>query len=158
MYPLGELSLLPMSSSAQNNRIAESRRRFGAARPLVHSPTSPDTSRQALESYLITGWIVPPFHVRTEFARPFLYQRPQVATSDQNDHRNSLQVLTHAVQARLLPAYQRIGIALQLLQFVVNLWTEEIWSRLRLTSDLHGVMKLLLLVKSAACWISPSMS
>lgn len=112
MYPLGELLLLPMSSSAQNNRIAESRRRFGAARPLVHSPTSRDTSRQALESYLITGWIVPPFHIRTGFARPFLYQRPQVATSDQNDYRNIREVLTHAVQARLLPSYQRIGIAL----------------------------------------------
>lgn len=102
-----------MSSSAQNNRIAESRRRFGADRPVIQSPTSRSSSRQALESYLTTGWIVPPMHVRPGFTRPFPYQPPNASSSSTpNCNRDIRNILSESVQARLIPSYKRIGIAL----------------------------------------------
>jgi len=102
-----------MSSSAQNNRITESRRRFGADRPVIQSPTSRSSSRQALESYLTTGWIVPPLHVRPGFIRPFTYQPPNASSSSTpNSNRDIRNILSESVQARLLPSYKRIGIAL----------------------------------------------
>lgn len=101
-----------MSSSAQNNRISESRTRFGADRPVIQSPTSRSSSRQALESYLTTGWIVPPMHVRPGFTRPFTYQPPNASSSTLTSNRDIREILFESVQARLLPSYKRIGIAL----------------------------------------------
>lgn len=100
-----------MSSFEQNSRVAESRQRFGADRSVVCSPDNSDSALKALQSYLITGWVVPPFHIASGYTRPWSYQPPSVTQMPVGDN-NVRNALADAVNARLLPSYQRIGVAL----------------------------------------------
>ena len=100
-----------MSSFAQNSRVLESRQRFGADRSVVCTPDIPDSTLQALQSYLITGWVVPPFHVSSGYTRPWIYQPPQPAISSPGITAIE-RILAESVRARLLPSYKRIGVAL----------------------------------------------
>lgn len=99
-----------MLSSNQNNRIAESRLRFGADRPVVPRQITSDTSLQTLQSYLITGWVVPPFHITHGFERPWTYDAPVALPSETTPPVRML--LDDAVKVRLTSSYKRIGIAL----------------------------------------------
>lgn len=100
-----------MSSFGQSSRVAESRRRFGADRPLVCSANGLDTTELALQSYIVTGWVVPPFHVHSGYTRPWIYQPPQPASSSFGTTAIE-RILAESIHARLLPSYKRIGVAL----------------------------------------------
>ena len=100
-----------MSSFAQNSRVLESRQRFGADRSVVCSPENSDSTLQALQSYLITGWVVPPLHVHSGYTRPWSYQPPSGTKPPVGDN-DIRSALAEAVNARLLPSYKRIGVAL----------------------------------------------
>jgi len=100
-----------MSSFGQNSRIAESRQRFGADRPVVCTPDNSDSRLQALQSYLITGWVVPPFHLKNGCSRPWVYQPPATTPLPAGDT-EIRHALADSVNARLLPSYNRIGVAL----------------------------------------------
>ena len=100
-----------MSSFGQNSRVLESRQRFGADRSVVSSPDNSDCRLQALQSYLITGWVVPPLHISSGYTRPWSYQPPSGTQMPAND--NVIRsALADSVNARLLPSYKRIGVAL----------------------------------------------
>lgn len=100
-----------MSSFGQNSRIAESRLRFGADRPVVCAPDNSDFRLQTLQSYLITGWVVPPFHVRKGCTRPWTF-RPPTATPMPEGDTDIRHALADSVNARLRPSYKRVGVAL----------------------------------------------
>jgi len=100
-----------MSSFGQNSRVAESRQRFGADRPAVRTSENSDSTFQALQSYLITGWVVPPFSVFKGYTRPWSYCPPSDVDTPLGDI-DVRSALAGSVNARLLPSYQRIGVAL----------------------------------------------
>ena len=100
-----------MSSFGQSSRVAESRQRFGADRSVVCAPDNSDSTLQALQSYLITGWVVPPFHAHSGYTRPWFYQPPTSTPMPAGDN-EIRSALAESVNVRLLPSYKRIGVAL----------------------------------------------
>jgi len=56
--------------------------------------------------------VVPPFHILPGFTRPFTFQAPVASTPHRDGYSSVRDVLSDAVHTRLLPSYQRIGIAL----------------------------------------------
>ena len=100
-----------MSSFGQSSRVAKSRQRFGADRSVVCAPDNSDSTLQALQSYLITGWVVPPLHVHSGYTRPWIYQSPTSTPMPAGDN-EIRRALADSVNARLLPSYKRIGVAL----------------------------------------------